>query len=603
MRRLFIFLFAPLLAVAVALALALPMGVPPAAAATVNAAYFAESGTISATGGTVAECVAAPDDGKFVQLAPSSWITLKFPDNWAAVPDGTPAADLRIDTYDVPYPADAEILVSLNGTTWTSLGIGSDTANVDLDLVEAGGPVKYVKVDQGTNYIDPAYPTLGFDLDAVVALNAGTIPYGSITSPAEGQVFTGGPISFDAIYWDDDPSGVQWAVRKGTSDPATNTVWGNVDGHSDPYTWDGHLFHSEASEAVVSSWETGWYYAFVWNPVEGSGEPNMRLVRGFYIVALTDLTPSVSYNPVNTFHSVFAVITPALADVAVAFEVTGANTASGTVHTDASGVAEFSYQGLNEGHDTITATLGDVTLTADKYWLENFVTGGGVIRDAKGKPQWTLGGNVGVLDGAIVGQFQIQDHVNKVSCHCSSFDELQFSGGEATSPPASHNTAMFKGTFVGNDGSEKTVRVTIQDLGEPGAGVDTVALGCGLSLTQTTISGGNFQVHDIPETLVGTWLLEVNGSTYDHDMFIVSQDPSGAITGYGGYPAGSGPVYPYPYNWTLVGQVTGSNVEMTLSYQSTYTATITGTIAPDWNSMSGGAGTGGVTDWIATRVG
>jgi hypothetical protein len=29
-----------------------------------------------------------------------------------------------------------------------------------------------VKLDQGTNYIDPAYPDLGFDLDAVVALNA-----------------------------------------------------------------------------------------------------------------------------------------------------------------------------------------------------------------------------------------------------------------------------------------------------------------------------------------------------------------------------------------------------------------------------------------------
>jgi fibro-slime domain-containing protein len=104
------------------------------------------------------------------------------------------------------------------------------------------------------------------------------------------------------------------------------------------------------------------------------------------------------------------------------------------------------------------------------------------------------------------------------------------------------------------------------------------------------------------QMLRGTWYLEVNNSTYDHDMFIVSVTPTGELTGYGGYPAGSGPTYPFPYNWTLVGQVTGFDVEMTLSYQDTYTATITGTIAPTWDFMSGGAGTGGVTNWTATKL-
>lgn len=134
-----------------------------------------------------------------------------------------------------------------------------------------------------------------------MALNAGIVPYGSITPPAEGQVFFGGTVSFDAIYWDDDFDPVSWAVRRGTDASATNTVWGNVDGHNDPYTWDGHLFHSSAD---VSSWTSGWYYAFVWNSSEDAGEADIRLVRGFYIAGLTNLAPPQDNNLVGTTHTV-----------------------------------------------------------------------------------------------------------------------------------------------------------------------------------------------------------------------------------------------------------------------------------------------------------
>jgi len=101
--------------------------------------------------------------------------------------------------------------------------------------------------------------------------------------------------------------------------------------------------------------------------------------------------------------------------------------------------------------------------------------------------------------------------------------------------------------------------------------------------------------------LIGDWLLSVNGGTYLHDMFILSVDSSGNITGTGGYPS-SGPPYLPGFDWTLTGTITGTSISMALLYQNTYTATITGTVAGDWNSMSGGAGTGGVTDWTATRV-
>ncbi|MEM0360124.1 MAG: putative metal-binding motif-containing protein [Candidatus Diapherotrites archaeon] len=102
--------------------------------------------------------------------------------------------------------------------------------------------------------------------------------------------------------------------------------------------------------------------------------------------------------------------------------------------------------------------------------------------------------------------------------------------------------------------------------------------------------------------VTGTWLLSVNSGAYIHDMIVVTQNPDGTISGTGGYPAGSGPPYNSPYNWTMTGQVTGNTITMTITYENSYTATISGTIDPSWNYMSGGAGTGGVTDWIATRV-
>lgn len=101
--------------------------------------------------------------------------------------------------------------------------------------------------------------------------------------------------------------------------------------------------------------------------------------------------------------------------------------------------------------------------------------------------------------------------------------------------------------------------------------------------------------------LTGTWLLDVNGGAYMHDMFIVSQSSSGALTGTGGYPA-SGPPYAAGYDWTLTGQLTGNSVTLVIIYTNAYTTTLTGTVVvPSWNSMSG-TGTSGVIAWVATRL-
>jgi len=144
----------------------------PVFAALPNADYFSHTGAMTPSGGTIMEAVAAPDDGKFIQMDAGSTITLKFPGTALAMPDGTAAPDLRIDIFDALFLANAEILVSFDGIVWTSMGIYPDTANIDLNL-EIAGPVKYVKIDQNGHDIHSDYPTLGFDLDAVVALNLG----------------------------------------------------------------------------------------------------------------------------------------------------------------------------------------------------------------------------------------------------------------------------------------------------------------------------------------------------------------------------------------------------------------------------------------------
>jgi Ca2+-binding RTX toxin-like protein len=94
------------------------------------------------------------------------------------------------------------------------------------------------------------------------------------------------------------------------------------------------------------------------------------------------LTPATDTNPEDTSHTVIAQVKSAdgnpVAGVTVRFTVTGANSASGTGLTDASGNATFSYTGANPGSDTITAyadsdrdgvrDAGEPSGTATKTW-------------------------------------------------------------------------------------------------------------------------------------------------------------------------------------------------------------------------------------------
>lgn len=242
-----------------------------------NASYQEHVGvlTVTPSGTSYTEALAAEDD-KFVQLAPGAYVVMKFADDAAAQPDGTDAPDLRIATVDNLYPAEAEILTSVDGNKWTSLGVFADTSNLDINLAV---PALYVKFSQAQHYIDPEYPEYGFDLDAVTALNQELVRYAEITSPAEGANVTG-IVPFTAqLHNDDQNDGVQWAVRFGTCAANTGTVMGNVDGFTNSYDWDGEFFSAEAD---TSTWEPG-TYCFIFNPRERNGEQDVRETRLFTV--------------------------------------------------------------------------------------------------------------------------------------------------------------------------------------------------------------------------------------------------------------------------------------------------------------------------------
>jgi len=111
--------------------------------------------------------------------------------------------------------------------------------------------------------------------------------YGEITKPGAAEEVSG-MIDFEAFLLDNDEDHVSWAVRKGTCAAGTDTVFGNVDGFSDTYTWvkTGLYTYEFKSTADTSGWELG-MYCFIFNPREDAGEAGIRLTREFDVVDVT----------------------------------------------------------------------------------------------------------------------------------------------------------------------------------------------------------------------------------------------------------------------------------------------------------------------------
>ena len=175
-------------------------------AGTAQADPWGDSVTSSAgVTGTLTDVLGAPDQ-MFIQIPDTVSVTVEFTDN-VANPDGTGAADLSIDTFDMPFPGAAIIEVSDDGTTFVTLtapplndpgrvcagpGGGSLFCNYDdlaagfitFDLDPTGlAFVTHVRLTDLVGNIDDEFaaPAAGFDLDAVVALTNFDLGTGNIT--------------------------------------------------------------------------------------------------------------------------------------------------------------------------------------------------------------------------------------------------------------------------------------------------------------------------------------------------------------------------------------------------------------------------------------
>jgi hypothetical protein len=177
------------------------------------------------------------------------------------------------------------------GYTWDIVGevIGD---NVTFALVYTGIGSGYTLNGMGTIATDGSIVGTVDGNCQNFAMGVGSasrieVPYSrnaEITSPTSGEMVYG-LVDFEAYLDDDDVDSVQWAVREGTCAAGVGTVFGNVDGHSDVAT----MNTSDQSNQTFSftgdmSGMTPGEYCFIYNPVEDSGESNIRKTVEFNLI-------------------------------------------------------------------------------------------------------------------------------------------------------------------------------------------------------------------------------------------------------------------------------------------------------------------------------
>jgi hypothetical protein len=112
-------------------------------------------------------------DNSFIQISDSTVIEWEFTDNQAVNGSGD---DIRIHVIDTLYPGSAKIEVSPNGSSWTDVGNHADTADVLINLGDFGlTSINFVRITDLYDPVDP-YPNLGFDIDAIEAINSIPLP-------------------------------------------------------------------------------------------------------------------------------------------------------------------------------------------------------------------------------------------------------------------------------------------------------------------------------------------------------------------------------------------------------------------------------------------
>jgi hypothetical protein len=117
----------------------------------------------------------SPPAQNFIQLSDNAVLTASFDNNKAVDGSGT---DIRIHIYDNQFPGSALIEVSSDCNTYSTAGIHDDTVDVDVDLSSVVPSLTQVQCVRITDLVDPndPFPTLGFDLDAIEAINSISTP-------------------------------------------------------------------------------------------------------------------------------------------------------------------------------------------------------------------------------------------------------------------------------------------------------------------------------------------------------------------------------------------------------------------------------------------
>lgn len=165
-------------------------------------------------------------------------------------------------------PADMEGLSAGANIRAFALNVGDTSAN-----------------DEGVEgYLDNVVTDLDSD-KTIYDFEAAVVRAGEITAPTEGQEVSGS-VNFEAKLSDDDIDPVLWAVRKGACDATTETVFGNVDGHTDVATEvTTDLLNQTLSFTGDMSTQDPGAYCFVYNPTEDVGETDIRLATNFTLTA------------------------------------------------------------------------------------------------------------------------------------------------------------------------------------------------------------------------------------------------------------------------------------------------------------------------------
>jgi hypothetical protein len=220
------------------------------------------------------------------------------------------------------------------------------------------------------------------------------------------------------------------------------------------------------------------------------------------------LSPTAAVNNVGTSHTVTATVTNAsgnpVSGSTVLFNVQGADNASGSCTTSASGQCSFTYQGPSlPGADLITgcadangnnaADPDEPCGEATKAWIlptstTGQVTGGGQILNALATDKIAFGFNAKSSSTGVKGECTVVDPstTKNTKIKCLDVTTLVQTGTHAT--------------FFGHatvDGTATTYRIDVDDLGEPGAGKDTFKIQTDSGyVAGGTLKNGNIQVHN-----------------------------------------------------------------------------------------------------------